>query len=151
MTDAKRKRFEQLMMQSLDDEISGQDRRDMDIMMKEHDALRREYESFKQLKEVTQNMDFKKQPLETWDLYWTRVYNRLERNIAWTLISIGAAICLTFAGFEIIEQIIRDPHLHLIVKIGFLCVLAGGALLLVSTVRERIKTGRNDPYKEVIR
>lgn len=151
MTDATRKRFEQLMMQSLDNEISDPERRELDKLLSENKDWSHEYESFKQLKEVTCNMEFKKQPLETWDLYWSRVYNRLERSIAWILVSIGTAICLTFAGFEVIEQIFRDESLHLIVKIGFLFLLGGAALLLVSAIRERIKTGRNDPYKEIIR
>lgn len=151
MKDLKRKRFEQLMMQSLDNEISESEQHELDIMITKNSDWCQEYESFKQLKEMTQTMKFKKQPLETWDVYWTRVYNRLERGIAWVLVSVGAAICVTFAGFRVIEHVFRDEGLHLVLKIGFLLLLAGGTLLLVSAIRERIKTGHNDPYKEVIR
>ena len=110
---------------------------------------RQEFEEMKKFEEVMGKMAFKKPPKETWELYWSGVYNRLERGIGWIFISIGAMILLFFGGYKMVEGIVQDPEIPLLLKVGILAVLAGIVVLLVSFGRERIFVDKRERYKEV--
>ncbi len=110
---------------------------------------RQEFEEMKKFEEVMGKMAFKKPPKETWELYWSGVYNRLERGIGWIFMSIGAMILLFFGGYKLVEGIIQDPEIPLLLKVGILAVLAGMVVLLVSFGRERIFVDKRERYKEV--
>jgi hypothetical protein len=84
-----------------------------------------------------------------WEIYWTSVYNRLERRIGWILLSLGVMILLFFGGYKAIEGIIQDPTTPLILKVGILVLLGGLVVLLVSIIRERIFVRKRERYKEV--
>lgn len=86
---------------------------------------------------------------EIWQIYWTSVYNRLERRIGWILLSIGAIILLFFGGYKAVEEIIHDPTTPLLLKVGILTAMAGIVVLLVSLLRERLFVRKRERYKEV--
>ena len=97
-------------------------------------------------------MKYKEPPDEAWERYWPKVYNRLERGLSWTLISIGAMILLFYGGFKAVESLIKYPTLALFLKVAILVLLAGLVILFVSVLRERIFTYGKDKYaKEVKR
>lgn len=112
---------------------------------------RSEFEDMLKLEEVMQQMAFKKPPKETWEVYWSAVYNRLERGIGWIFLSIGAMILLFFGGYKMVEGIITDPEIPLLLKLGILAVLAGAAVLLISFGRERLFVNKRERYKEVMK
>jgi predicted anti-sigma-YlaC factor YlaD len=115
------------------------------------EECRRELEEMGKFEEVMQKMELKQPPKEMWQVYWTSVYNRLERKIGWILLSIGAIIMLFFGGYKAIEGIIEDPTIPLIVKVGILAAMGGLAILLVSVGRERIFVRKRERYKEVVK
>ena len=86
-----------------------------------------------------------------WQEYWGVVYNRIERGLGWILVSIAGIFLIIYGGFQAIEEIIEDPNVGLIFKIGLLVLLAGLAILFVSVLRERIHFWRRDRYKDVRR
>ena len=94
-------------------------------------------------------MELKKPQKEVWEMYWSSVYNRLERQLGWILFSIGAIILLFFGGYKAIEGIIQDPTIPALLKAGILAVLGGIVILLVSLVRERFFVRKRERYKEV--
>jgi len=94
-------------------------------------------------------MELKKPPKEAWKLYWASVYNRLERRIAWILLSIGAMIILFFGGYKMVEGIIQAPSTPLLLKAGILTILGGIVVLLVSLIREQFFVRKRERYKEV--
>jgi len=94
-------------------------------------------------------MQFKKPQKEMWQVYWSTVYNRLERRIGWILLSIGGMILLFFGGYKVLEGIIQDSSTPLLLKIGILAVLGGVVVLLVSLLREQIFVHKRERYKEV--
>ena len=96
-------------------------------------------------------MAFKKPPKETWEVYWTSVYNRMERGIGWIFISIGAMILLFFGGYLLVEAIIQDPEIPALLKVGILAAMVGAAVLLVSFGRERLFVDKRERYKEVLK
>ena len=99
--------------------------------------------------EVMDKMELRKPPKEVWQVYWSSVYNRLERRFGWILFSIGAIILLFYGGYKAIEGLIQDPTIPLILKVGILGLLAGLVVLLVSIGRERIFVRQRERYKEV--
>ncbi|MGB2907736.1 MAG: zf-HC2 domain-containing protein [Candidatus Aminicenantaceae bacterium] len=111
----------------------------------------KEFEETRKFEEVMGKMVLKKLPKETWEVYSTSVYNRLERGIGWIFMSIGAMILLFFGGYLMVEAIIQDPEIPLLLKVGILAVMAGAAVLLVSFGRERLFVDKRERYKEVLK
>ncbi|MCP2597300.1 hypothetical protein NLC93_05470, partial [Candidatus Aminicenantes bacterium AC-335-G13] len=101
------------------------------------------------LEEVLKKMEFKKPSDEIWKTYWSSIYNRLERKIGWILFSIGAIILLFWGAYKLIEELIKDPTIPLILKIGILAFFAGAIILLVSILREQLFMRKRERYKEV--
>ncbi len=112
---------------------------------------RNEFEEMRKFEEVMDKMELKQPPQEMWQVYWSSVYNRLERRIGWIFLSIGAIILLFFGGYKMVEGIIQDPTIPLLLKFGILAVLAGLVVLLVSIGRERIFVRKRERYKEVMK
>ena len=112
---------------------------------------RKEFEETRKFEEVMGKMAFKKPPKETWEVYWTSVYNRMERGIGWIFISIGAMILFFFGGYLLVEAIIQDPEIPVLLKVGILAAMAGCAVLLVSFGRERLFVDKRERYKEVMK
>lgn len=146
---SEKERLAMLMMAALDRELSGAEQSELEQLLQKYPQDRIEFENMRQIKEVTQAMQFKSPSDHVWDRYWLSVYNRLERGLAWILFSIGAVILLVYGGFQAVEGIIDDPNITGIVKAGIICLMAGLAFLLVSVIRERFFLRKSDPYKEI--
>jgi hypothetical protein len=86
-----------------------------------------------------------------WARYWVGVYARLERGIAWVLISVGGAILLAVAGYQALLALLEDTAMPLLGKLGLVVLVLGAAILLVSVVREKWFLRKTDKYKEVVR
>jgi hypothetical protein len=129
-----------------DDQISG---------VKEHlekcEKCTADYASIKKVKEVTGKMKLKKLPEFYWDDYWKHIYNRIERGISWLFLSLGAIIILSFAGWEFLDTLIADQHIHPLLKGGLFIFMTGIIILIVSIVREKLMVRRVDKYREVER
>lgn len=144
-------RVRHLMMAEVDEEISGEGRRELELALEANPDLREELERFHRLKEVTDTMTPLKPPEETWDTYWEDVYRRLERGIGWVLVSLGTIAAGTWALWNAVSELIRDTTMPGYVRWGLLALIAGFVILLVSVVRERLFTRKDDPYKDVVR
>ncbi len=141
----------QWMMAAVDQELTPEEWHNFIQIVNADAKIRKEWEQFQKLKEVTRTMKFKSPPKEVWDNYWMNTYNKIERRIGWIIFSIGAIILITYGLFKAVESIIADPQLQGIVKIGIFAVLLGLVILVVSVIREKIFIRRSDPYKEIQR
>jgi predicted anti-sigma-YlaC factor YlaD len=112
---------------------------------------RDEFDEMRSLEEVMDKMELKQPPQEMWQVYWSSVYNRLERRVGWIFLSIGAMILLFFGGYKMVEGIVVDPTIPLLLKVGILAALAGLVILLVSIGRERLFVRKRERYKEVMK
>ena len=110
---------------------------------------RREFEEMRKFEEVMDKMELKQPPKEMWQVYWSSVYNRLERRVGWILLSIGAMIILFFGGYKMVEGIIQDPSTPFLLKAGILTFMGGIVVLLVSLIREQFFVRKRERYKEV--
>lgn len=144
-------RARHLMMAALDGEISPEDRAELDRILERDETLREEWEKMGRVKDLTSGLAFREPPEEVWEGYWRSVYNRLERGIAWILVTLGVVVLSTWGIWKWLQVLFEDRSIPIWVKIALLAVAAGLLLLLLSTVREKYFTWRRDPYREIER
>jgi len=140
-----------LLGKALEGALKEEESQEFEALLARRPELRLEYNSLKKIREVTMDMKFRKPPDETWDRYWGGVYARLERGIAWALMSIGAAVVLAFSGYHAVLAFLEDTSAPAVVKIAVAALVLGGAILLVSVMREKFILRKTDKYREVIR
>lgn len=96
-------------------------------------------------------MKLKNPSREVWDGYWMGVYNRIERGIAWVVISVGALIFFGYASYEMVNAFINDTQTPPFAKFGITLLVFGTLILIFSIFREKIFTSKKDKYKEIQR
>jgi len=143
--------YKDLMMGYLDDELSDEQKRRFEEHLAGCLECAGELEEFKRLKAITDEVTLAEPEDRLWQDYWGGIYNRIERGVGWTVFSVAAILLTIYGGFRAIEEIIRDPHVELVFKVGLLALLAGLAILFVSVLRERIYFWKRDRYKDVRR
>jgi len=132
-----------------DGELNNEDKQVVEEHLKQCSECRHEFEEMGKFEEVMGKMQFKEPQKEMWEVYWSAVYNRLERRIGWILLSIGGMILLFFGGYKAVEGIIQDSSTPLLLKVGILTALGGVVVLLVSLLREQLFVHKRERYKEV--
>ncbi len=143
--------FEMLIMRRLDGEISGEENARLEAHLSACAKCRKALSDYSRITAVTSEVEMKKVSEEEWDLYWCRVYNRLERGVAWILVCVGAAAVLAYALFKLVTELISDPGMAAWAKAGILVLVAGLALLFVSVLREQLTIRCTDRYRGVKR
>jgi len=143
--------YKDLMMGYLDNELSDQQRRQFEEHLAGCPECAGELEQFKRLKAITDEVTLVEPEDRIWQEYWDGIYNRIERGIGWIVFSVAAILLIIYGGFRAIEEIIKDPKIELIFKVGMLALIVGLAILFVSVLRERIYFWRRDRYKDVRR
>ncbi len=141
-------RLQQLMMATLDDELSDGDRREFEELLQRGEGARAEWERMRRVQEVTQTMSYRAPADRIWQEYWGSVYSRIERGLSWILISIGAIVLLSYGGWQIVNELIA-AEMPAAVKGGVFALLVGFVILLVSVMREKVFMQRRNPYKDV--
>lgn len=140
----------QLMSGYIDNELSVEQREQLEDHLLTCDACKRELEEFVAIKEHLTMIKFKEPSDAELARYWNSVYNRLERGAGWLLFSLGAIILLCYGAFKLIEEMIRDPGIALLLKIGVISLIFGSVALFVSLVRERLTLRKTDKYSREV-
>ncbi|MBC8358379.1 MAG: zf-HC2 domain-containing protein [Candidatus Aminicenantes bacterium] len=141
--------IKKLISSYYDGELDEEQKKIIKKHLEDCPECQKEFEEMGKFEEVMSKMELKKPPKEAWKIYWTSVYNRLERRIGWILFSIGVMILLFFGGYKMVEEIIKDPSISFLLKAGILAVLGGVVVLLVSLIREQLFVRKRERYKEV--
>jgi ferric-dicitrate binding protein FerR (iron transport regulator) len=144
-------RLTELLMRALDDELAPGEREEFERVLVDNPELAAEWKRLSRLKEVTTNMNLRNPPEEMWAGYWTSVYSRFERGLAWVLVSIGAIVVGSWGAWQFVQDLMADADLPMFVKWSILALLVGLVMLLVSVLRHRLFVSRSDPYKEIER
>jgi hypothetical protein len=139
------------MMAALDNELSETERQELDRLLEADAGLRDEWARLRRVKEVTNDMAYRKPPEEVWERYWESVYNQLERGVGWILVSIGAIVLAGYGLWEFVASLLEDTSAPWFLKLALFSLLIGGAILLFSVIREKLFTRGRDPYREVQR
>jgi hypothetical protein len=139
------------MMGYLDNELSDEQRQRFEEHLAGCGECASELEEFKKLKAITDEVTLVEPEDRMWQDYWGSIYNRIERGVGWIILSIAGILLVIYGGFKIIEELIKDPTVGMILKIGLLALIAGIAILFVSVLRERLYFWNKDRYKDVRR
>ena len=144
-------RFIILQEKYFDDMLTAEEKVEFDSLLKTKPELKTEFEEQKRIKEVLSKMKMKNPSREVWDSYWMGIYNRIERGIAWIVISVGALIFFGYASYEAVNAFINDTQAPPLAKLGITLLIFGALILIFSLIREKIFTSKKDKYKEVQR
>ncbi len=144
-------RFIILQEKYFDDELNAEEKVEFNNLLETNTDLKKEFEEQKRIKEVLSKMKLKNPSREVWDSYWMGIYNRIERGIAWVVISIGALIFFGYASYEVVNAFINDTQTPPLAKFGITLLIFGALILIFSIIREKIFTSKRDKYKEVQR
>jgi len=79
--------------------------------------------------------------------FWSGVYNRIEHRAGWILVAAGVAVLLGYGLYELLTE----PDIGTVCRLGIAAVVVGFGLLLSSVLRARMRLRRYDRYEEVIR
>ncbi len=151
MNEISDERFQVLVMKAIDNELDPTEKETFEKLIANNNYYKKEWEEFKKVKIVTSKIQLKEPAKEEWDMYWSNVYNRIERGLAWLLLSSGAIILFGYGAYKFIESFIPDPNIPLIIKIGIFLLFGGLIALLFSIIREKLFLHKSDPYKEIKR
>ncbi len=147
----KEKRFIVLLEKYFSNELSDKEQIEFTALIEENAELKEEFEEQKKIKEILNKMEIKNPEKNAWDGYWLSVYNKLERGIAWILISIAAIIILFYGALEALNRLFANHALPVLVKYAYIILVLGIVILIVSVVREKFFTYKRDKYKEIQR
>lgn len=140
-----------LLMGLIDGELDQKQKRIVEHHIKTCEKCTSQYETFLNLKRGTSEMKIKKLPEMYWDDYWEHVYNKMERSIAWILVSIGVIILLAYGGYQMTYGFFFDPSKPLVLRIGIGFFSIGLIFLFVSVLREKLMIRGVDKYRSVKR
>ncbi len=143
--------YKDLMMGYLDNELSNEQRRQFEEHLTGCSECKKELKEFRKLKAITDEVTLVEPEDRIWQDYWSGVYNRIERSVGWIVFSIAAILLTIYGGFKMIEEMIKDPDIETILKVGLVALIAGLAILFVSVLRERFYFWKRDRYKDVRR
>ena len=134
----------------VDGELSDAERRKLEDHLAACEACRRELDECATIKEHLTMIKFKEPSDAELERYWRSVYNRLERGAAWILFSLGAIVVICWGAFLAIEEMIKDPGISIVLKVGVVALIVGGVVLFVSLVRERLTLRKTDKYSREV-
>ncbi len=143
--------YKDLMMGYLDNELSDEQKRQFEEHLDGCSECTDELKEFRKLKAITDEVTLVEPEDRMWQEYWDGIYNRIERGLGWIIFSVAAILMTIYGGFRAIEELIKDPNVEIILKVGLLALIAGLAILFVSVLRERLYFWKRDRYKDVRR
>ncbi|KPK65076.1 MAG: hypothetical protein AMK73_03995 [Planctomycetes bacterium SM23_32] len=143
--------FRPLITGYLDGELSAEQRARFEEHVRACEQCGQELAELRKLKEELTMMKFEEPSDAELERYWQSVYNRLERGIGWVLFSVGAIIVLCYGGFKLVEEVVRDPGVTVLLKVGVVALVFGTVILFVSLLRERLAVSKVDKYAREVK
>jgi predicted anti-sigma-YlaC factor YlaD len=143
--------FKPLLMGYLDHELTELEALRMEEHLKGCAGCAAELEEFRKLKEVTQNMRVVMPDDKYWEIYWSHIYNRLERRVGWVLLSLGSILLTSYGLYYVVARLLLQGDIPLVVRIGVVALVVGLCTLVVSVLRERIFIAKSDKYERIKR
>jgi predicted anti-sigma-YlaC factor YlaD len=144
-------KYRSLLLHYADGLISPEKKKKLETHLLTCQKCQKEFVSFIKIKEGASAMKKELLPDMEWDEYWRHLYNRMERGIAWILISIGAIILLSFGAWHFVGKILNATGMSWFEKTAIFALTFGFIFLLVSVLREKVMTRKHDKYKEIKR
>jgi len=130
------------LMRYLDHELDAGEQAAFEKHLETCETCKRLLSDFSMVKEVTESVKIAELPEAVWEHYWDKIYNRIERSVAWFLFILGALI---LNGYWL-YRVITEPDLHNIVGLGVMLMIVGFAVLFLSVLREKLTVNNADRY-----
>lgn len=83
------------------------------------------------------------------DIYWSKLFNRVERAVGWFFFVTGLIILVSYTLYQFVLVLFKNSHINLFIRLGLFFIILGAVILLFSVIRERIVLSRKDKYTEV--
>lgn len=139
--------YKPLLMGLMDNELSPEELSELNEHMIRCSNCRQEYEELSRTCSKIDHVSFKEPTDEILGDIWKHPYSRFTRNSALLLILGGWLLLMGFAAY----QFSTHGSLKTIPGVASAAMIIGFVILLFSVLRERLKTHKVDPYKEVER
>lgn len=139
--------FKGLLVGLLDGELTPDETRQVNEHLTRCAVCRAEYEQLRETTGKLAALSFQEPTDAVLAQVWKSPFSRLARNTSLFLILGGYAGLIGYGLFEMLTSGTKE----LPAKLGLAAIVLGFLILLVQLIRERIRTYKTDPYKEVER
>ncbi len=134
-------------MRYIDGEMTADEKAEYEEHMASCDECRMAVEELGRVERLTGMMKIRDPMDDFWEVYWRRLYRRLERKTGWLLAIAGAALIVLYA----LWKGVTDFGEITFTKVVSVVVVAGLGILLVSVIRERWHQYKTDRYRDIER
>lgn len=139
--------FKGLLVGLLDGELTPEESRQINEHLTRCAACRQDYEHLRQTTGKLAALSFHEPTDAALAQVWKSPYSRLARTLSLGLVAGGYALLIGYGLFEFFS---RGKEAWP-AKVGLAAVVLGLVLLLALLIRERLKTYKTDPYKDIER
>ncbi len=139
--------FKGLLVGLLDGELAPDETRQANEHLTRCAACRTEYEQLRETSGKLAAISFQEPTDAVLAQVWKSPFSRLARNASLFVIIGGYASLIGYGLFEILTTGKKE----LPVKMCLAAIVLGFLILLVQLIRERVRTYKTDPYREIER
>ena len=132
------------LMRYLDDELDPDDRARVETAIETSTELAREFAIFRAIQNDVADLSFS--PQRHGDSVWDSVNRKLTQPIGWILFTAGILIFSIYTAY-----VFTTSDVNVWEKVGVGGVVIGFLMLLASTVYERMREYKTDPYRHIER
>ncbi len=139
--------FKGLLVGLLDGELTPDETRQINEHLTRCAACRAEYERLRETTGKLAAISYREPDDAVLARAWRSPFSRLARNTSLVMIIGGYALLIGYGLYEFLGS----GKEELPAKMGLAAVVMGFLILLVQLIRERLRTWKTDPYKEIER
>jgi anti-sigma factor RsiW len=139
--------FKELLVGLLDGELTPDETHQINTHLTRCAACRKEYDELRETTGKLATISFREPDDDVLAQVWKSPFSRLARNTSLLLIIGGYAGLIGYGLFEFLTSGMKE----LPAKMGLAAIVLGFLILLAQLIRERIRTHKTDPYKEIER
>ncbi|MCK5004251.1 MAG: zf-HC2 domain-containing protein [Candidatus Aminicenantes bacterium] len=139
--------YKNLMMGLMDNELTEEESINLNKHLIRCSSCRDEYSLLSETSAKLEGMVLKEPDDKILDKVWKSPYSRFARKAGLIMVILGWLIMMLYSAYELLFIKETDS----IPGFAFVIILTGLAILFITVLRDRIKTYKTDPYKEVDR
>lgn len=137
--------YKALMMGLMDSELSDEESIRLNNHMIRCSSCREEFEQMKRTSAKLEGIDIREPGKEIEEKAWKSPYSKMTKNFGILLVIAGWLSMVLYGAYELIVT----KETASIPKYAFFIILAGIIILFITVLRDRVRSYRTDPYKEV--
>ena len=139
--------FRPLLSGLIDGELTPEETEKISRHLNRCEECRKEHDLLRQSSSALDNLTFSEPADDVLDRLWKNPFSRFARTSGVLMVVLGY---LLLAGYGI-YKFVSDPSEEALPRIGVAAMIIGGIVVFASVLRDRLKTYKHDPYKEVKR